>query len=66
MTLLLQSPIRCSDKLGRGLRAPVSRRGLAIWSLGPSASLGVEPERGRRLDCARDPELVEWATNTHE
>jgi hypothetical protein len=33
-----------------GLRAPFSRRGLAISS----------------LDRARDPELVEWATNCHE
>ncbi|MDH5670450.1 MAG: hypothetical protein OEY86_20810 [Nitrospira sp.] len=48
------------------LRAAGSRRGLAISSLDPSASLGIEPERGRRLDDARDPEPVERATNCHE
>jgi len=49
-----------------GLRVPVSPDVSSVSSLDPSASLGVEPERGRRLDCARDPELVEWATNHHE
>ncbi|MDH5641768.1 MAG: hypothetical protein OEY28_10780, partial [Nitrospira sp.] len=39
------------------LRVPVSPGVWAVSSLDPSASLGVEPERGRRLDCARDPEL---------
>jgi len=45
--------IRCCDKP-------------ADSPLAPWASLGVEPERGRRLDSARDPELVEGATNRHE
>jgi len=48
------------------LRVAVSLRDCAISSLDPSALLGVEPERGRRLDCAWDPELVEWATNRYE
>ena len=48
------------------LRVPASLRDFVISSLDPSASLGVEPERGQRLDGARDPELVEGATNRHE
>ena len=43
-----------------------ARRVLAVSSLDPEQDRGVEPERGRRLDCARDPEHVEWVTNRHE
>jgi len=44
-----------NSKLETFLHVPCN----SISSLDLSASLGGEPERGRRLDCARDPDLVE-------
>ena len=47
--------IRCCDKPADSLLA-----------LAPGHRSGSRPERGRRLDSARDPELFEGATSRHE